>query len=147
MTSKQFVYTQSGWIPSVAQRLVNNSELMHINIHIKNCNVHKMSVNRQNQMQRSSWPGGSRGPDPPWAARGVQAKRKNPVIIFFVRGWVGGLGSRWWRTRPDPPEPSDPPTPLAKSALIHVEGFTTIHFGTLPLNARNITCITGSTKY
>jgi len=38
--------------------------------------------------------------DPPELPSGVHAKRKNPVRIFFVKG--EGLGSHWWRTRPDP---------------------------------------------
>ena len=40
---------------------------------------------------------------PPELPSGVHAKRKSPVRIFFVRGRGGrGLGSHWWRTRPDP---------------------------------------------
>jgi len=54
---------------------------------------------------------GVAGWEPPGLPSGVHAKRKNPVRTFFVEG-SGGLGSHWWRTRPDPLEPSNPPVPL-----------------------------------
>jgi len=43
---------------------------------------------------------GVQGSGPPWAARGIHAKRKNLALIFLVRDGRG-LGSRWWRTCPD----------------------------------------------
>jgi len=55
------------------------------------CDVHSVNiiVLIVDLRQRRSWPGGSRGPDPPELPSGVHAKYKNPLRIFFVRGGVG----------------------------------------------------------
>jgi len=49
-------------------------------------------VTASHHFQRRSWPGGSRGPDPPELPSWVYAKRKNLVRVFFVEGGGGGVG-------------------------------------------------------